>query len=173
MAISQIKNKEKKLLEEKAKLTKLAAIAKPSHPHEFSNPTPTKSITMTSSQIEEDTIQAVNEREIPVKREKMMEEIDEQPAKIEIPPSTSSMDKTTTEEEESDGIEKTKMAQQQQEERYYAPAMPSRMEAQKVAPKFGILTKEELVQMKMMQRHLDKEREERGGGGGRANEVGN
>lgn len=168
MAISQMKTKEKKLLEEKSRLTKLCAIAKPT---EFSMPAaPIKVETkLEEEKIEEEMEEEKSERrdeEIPVKKEKI-EEKDERERKLDEPlPSTSSAESsesTEIAEEKTDVVEK----------RFYAPAMPSRDEAKTFAPKFGILTREELMKMKMMQRHLDKEKEEREGMrmGRGANEV--
>lgn len=46
-------------------------------------------------------------------------------------------------------------------ERIFAPALPPREQMAAITPKFGMLTKEEMVRMKLLQRQKEREAENR------------
>jgi hypothetical protein len=190
MAISQMKGKEKKLMEEKVRLTKLAEIAKPSS--KFTTMTAFPSIIKSESTADK-LIKVENEvdgnllkkepneddingsAEMPAKKERIVEEGSpeinvaehrkgqQEKAAAEIRPRPADMPSTSS----------TKVQQQneaqierEQEERFYAPAMPtSKSDIQTITPKFGILTKEELIQMKLVQKQKEKDVASGRGGG--------
>ena len=223
MAISQMKSKEKKLLEEKHRLTRLAAIAKPSRPQFIPKSSAIKKEKVEEKRrpmplgpaMKEETEHGKEEEK--GMEEKGMEDDEENPAIEEEGSQKKKEDSTKSEETVKKVLDKylptnasatappknaaSAMAErgtQQQrrmaeekasqqkpasngkseaipspaedeqlgkdeaetEERFYAPAMPSRAQAQAIAPKFGMLTKEEMVQMKLWQRQRDEETEE-------------
>ena len=193
-----MKNKEKKLLEERSRLSKMAAIAKPSHTFALPGKITKQEL---ECQKQEEGQQPVSVKSDlkkiivePIAHNTKNEENDQQSE--EQPPSAVSIEsvktkpednKIATNEKPSD-VQREEIAStsnqqsqmdesnepvEQKEERFYAPAMPSKLEAQAIAPKFGILTKEELVQMKLMQRQREKERDSEGGADKRPRMVNN
>lgn len=165
MAISQMRNKEKKTMEEKIKLEKLIVIAKPSYECEFAIPTNSKRTSQETEEKREKSIQKptggeenandeiVNTAQIEeansdqIETEKMNES-----SEISIASVSKEMNENEMEEQKQPEIEA-------KETKFYAPAMPSRAQAEVIQPKFGILTKQELIQMKFLQRQREKEKE--------------
>jgi hypothetical protein len=146
MAISQLKNKEKKLLEERNKTARLAEIVKPlfrgTLNKEIKESTKEKN---TTSIVEECKIE---DREV---NELFTKEIKDE-INIEVETSTLLLQNEENKKRKISNQTIKKVNEEvKKEPKFYAPSMPPKSFVSSISPRFGVLTKKELIQMKMLQ----------------------
>ncbi|KAL3100466.1 hypothetical protein niasHT_021913 [Heterodera trifolii] len=182
MALSQLKGKEKKLLDEKTKLEKLSEIARPSH--RLMPILLQRQPEIVVKKEAEETVLDGGENEKEVKRETVENEEGEKEAAEKQPKeetekgretqaeAQTSATQHTVSERENDEREKRVDESRNEattsipspktaEERFYAPALPPKRNemAEAIVPKFGMLTKEEMARMKMLQQQMERKPE--------------
>uniref|UniRef100_A0A1I8B5D4 FHA domain-containing protein n=1 Tax=Meloidogyne hapla TaxID=6305 RepID=A0A1I8B5D4_MELHA len=146
MAISQFKNKEKKLLEERNKTARLIEIVKPVQNILIKN-------TLNEIKLKEE--QNINiEEEFKIEDKNINEKKDEDNINIK---------KEILKIKEEENKEKIKTEENKKEEekepKFYAPAMPPKSVIASITPRFGVLTKQELIQMKLLQKQEEGNKE--------------
>ena len=147
MTISQLKSKEKKLLEEKNKTARLVEITKPVQNIFIKN-------NLNEIKEEQDNIKEE------FKEEKIIEEEDNN---IKTKILKSSIKEEENKEKikilELEQIKEEENKKEEKEPKFYAPAMPPKSVIASITPRFGVLTKQELIQMKLLQRQEEGNKE--------------
>uniref|UniRef100_A0A914KIW4 FHA domain-containing protein n=1 Tax=Meloidogyne incognita TaxID=6306 RepID=A0A914KIW4_MELIC len=148
MTISQLKSKEKKLLEEKNKTARLVEITKP-----------VQNIFIKSN------LNEIKEEQNNIKEEEFKEEkiIEEEDNNIKTKILKSSIKEEENKEKikilELEQIKEEENKKEEKEPKFYAPAMPPKSVIASITPRFGVLTKQELIQMKLLQRQEEGNKE--------------